>query len=193
MTTSESIKSVMTAIGNVQQNVGTVAKGSTGQVGQRNYKYAGLNEVWQAVSPLLKDNKLVVTQSPALGERGYVFITTIYHTGSEEWISEQMPLILQRDDPQGMGSAITYYRRYMLLSMLGLIPDDDNDAKDHRFATAQQKLRIVGAVKQLNPDITQPDHIIKTVMDIVGKHPSNIREDEADRCVDLIKAFGSKS
>lgn len=193
MTHSESIKALMTAIQAVQQQAGTVQKASQGQVGSRNYKYAGLKEVWTVVAPLLRQNDLVITQSPSIGDRGHVFSTTIYHTKSGEWMTEQMPLILQKDDPQGIGSAITYYRRYMILSMFGLIPDDDTDAREHRLATAQQKAQIVGAVKQLYPDLTQPEQVISAIQNIYGKHPANIREDEAEKVVALIKAFADKA
>lgn len=191
MTASEQpgTKEIMAAIQNVQQDAGAIQKASTGQVGTRAYKYAGLNEVWQAVSPLLKQNDLVITQSPSIEAGvGQVFTTTIYHIKSGQSITERMPLILQKDDPQGIGSAITYYRRYMLMSMLGLVPDDDTDAREHRLATAEQKARIVGAVKFAFPDIDRGG-IVSTIQDIVGKHPSRIREDEVEHVIGLIKAF----
>lgn len=194
MKTSESIKELMTAIQAVQQNVGTIEKASTGQVGSRSYKYNGLRETWDAVRPLLATNKLVITQSPTTGDAnmGMFFSTTIYHIESEQWMSEIMQMSLTKDDPQGIGAGITYYRRYMMMSMLGLIPDDDSDAKEHRLATAQQKQQIVGAVKLLYPELTKPEDIVKTIMNIVGKYPGNIREDEANDALALIKAFGAR-
>lgn len=121
------------------------------------------------------------------------FQTTIYHVESGEYIQETMMMRVAKDDPQGIGSAITYYRRYMLVSMLGLIVQgDDNDASDHKLATATQKARIVGAVKEIFPDLTGQAEIIQTIQNIVGKHPSYIREDEADDALELIKAFTAK-
>lgn len=194
MKTSESIREIMGAIQQVQQAAGTIEKASTGQVGTRSYKYANLNDTWESVKPLLATNKLVVTQSPTTGDSnmGQFFTTTIYHIDSAQWITETMQMTLQKDDPQGIGAAITYYRRYMLTSMLGLIPDDDTDAKEHRLATADQKRRIVGAVKQCYPDLAdaKPDVLVNVIMNIVGKYPGNIREDEAEDAISLIKAFG---
>lgn len=196
MRTSESIREIMSAIKEVQQHAGTIQKTSEGQVGTRKYKYANLNDTWDAVKPLLDSNDLVVIQSPTanMGNMvGQYFMTRIYHTKSDEWIEEQMQMVMTRDDPQAMGSSITYYRRYMITSMLGLIPDDDNDAKDSRLATSVQKQRMVGAVKQLFPDVSKPEDIIKTIQNIVGKHPSNIREDEAEQAINLIRAFTNRS
>ena len=193
MKTSESIKNIMVAIGHVQQNADPVKKDTTGQVGTRAYKYANLVSTWDTVKDLLRDNKLVVVQSPVTAENnvGGFFETTIYHTESGEWINETMQMVLQRDDPQAIGAAITYYRRYMITSMLGLIPDDDNDATEQRLATSEQKAKMIGAVKQIYPELTKPEDIINTLNNILGKHPSRVREDEAQQSIDLIKAFTS--
>lgn len=200
MKTSESTKNIMNAIHSVQQNAGTVSKATKGQVGTRTYRYANLIDTWDAVKGLMGREKLVVIQSPTIGDSdsgavqtvGRNFFTTkIIHVESSEWIEETMEMILQRSDPQGIGAAITYYRRYMLTSMLGLIPDDDNDAKDHRLATAQQKQRLMGAVKQVWPEVTKPEDIVRTIQNICGKFPGNIREDEAEDMISLIKAFNT--
>lgn len=191
MTHSDEVKEIMTAIQAVQQGAGEIAKTSTGQVGTRQYKYANLNDTWETIKPLMMQQKLVYTQSPTTGNAnmGQFFETTIFHTESGQWISQTMQMSLTKDDPQGIGSAITYYRRYMLTSMLGLIPDDDNDARDHRLATAQQKAKIVGAIKEIWPEITKAEDIVKTITNIVGKYPGNIREDEAEDAINLIKSF----
>lgn len=194
MTTSESTKLIIEAIHKVQQGADPVKKTTSGQVGSRAYKYANLVDTWDTIKSLMHSNGLTVVQSPTMGEHnvGMQFVTTIYHS-SGEWISETMQMTLQREDPQGIGAAITYYRRYMLTSMLGLIPDDDNDAKEHRLATAQQKAQWIGAIKQIYPDIEKPQDIIQTIENIVGKHPSRIREDEAENTLNLIKAFTQKA
>jgi ERF superfamily protein len=196
MTTSESIVGIMKAIQTVQQNADTISKKTKGQVGTRVYMYANLVNTWEAVKSLLKQNDLVVVQSPMTPQSNHIgsfFQTTIFHVTSGEWIQETMPMILQRDDPQAIGSAITYYRRYMLTSMLGLIPDDDTDAKEQRLATAQQKSRMVGSVKQIYPELEKPEDIINTIQNIVGKHPTKIREDEAEEAINSIKAFTAKA
>jgi hypothetical protein len=187
---SPSIKELMLAIKNVQQNAGSIAKTTKGQVGTRTYNYANLNDTWETIKDLLNNNHLVVVQSPVTAENnvGGYFETMIYHTESEQYVIKRMQMVLQREDPQAIGSAITYYRRYMLTSMLGLIPDDDNDAREHRLATAEQKGRLVGAIKDVYPEIDR-GKITEAIQNITGKHPSNIREDEADRYTDLIKAY----
>jgi hypothetical protein len=192
MKTSESVTNILKAVHEVQQAAGTIKKTARGQVGTRNYNYANLNDTWECISDLMARNGLTVVQSPTSGQAnmGHFFQTTIYHA-SGEWMEETMQMVMQRDDPQAIGAAITYYRRYMLTSMLGLIPDDDNDAKDHRLATAVQKAKIVGAVRLLYPELNKPEDIIKTIQNIVGKYPGNIREDEAEDALNTIKAFSA--
>lgn len=188
----EMVDGIMLAIHNVQQKAEFIKKESNGQVGQGKFKYANLTSTWLAIKQLLKDEGITVFQSPTNGYNGMtgnLFKTTLYHNKSGEQVTEVMGMVLTRQDPQALGAAITFYRRYMLTSMLGLIPDDDNDAREQRLATAQQKLKIVGAVKLVFPDISTPEQINSTLENIIGKHPSQIREDEADGAVDLIMAY----
>lgn len=195
MTKSESIMKLMAAVQSVQQTVPALKRDATGSTGQRTYKYTTLDKVWEAASQAIKDAGLVVSQSPTTGDSsmGDFFQTTIYHVESGEYIRETMMMRVDKNDPQAIGSAITYYRRYMLVSMLGLIiQGDDNDAADHKLATAVQKARIIGAVKEIFPDVQGQAQIIETVKNIVGKHPSYIREDEADDALALVKAFTAK-
>ena len=191
MTTSQETKEIMSAIHKVQQAADPIKKNAQGQVGQGKYMYSTLVSTWETIKELLKSNGLVVVQSPTSGENniGNFFQTTIYHIDSGEFIREQMQMVLQREDPQAIGAAITYYRRYMLTSMLGLVPDDDNDAEAHRLATAQQKAQWIGAIKLIFPDIEKPGDIIQAIEGIVGKHPSKIRANEADNTLKLIQAF----
>lgn len=188
MTTSGSTQKIIEAIHKVQQGADPIKKDKQGQVGQGKYMYATLVSTWDTIKDLLQSNGLtIIASATGTGQ----FQTTIYHD-SGEWINESMAMVLQRSDPQGIGAAITYYRRYMVTSMLGLIPDDDNDAKDHSLATAQQKAQWIGAVRLIYPEMDKPNDIIQTIEGIVGKHPSKIRADEAQSTLELIKAFTSK-
>jgi hypothetical protein len=183
---------IMQAIQNVQQQAGFIQKNSNGQVGQGKFKYANLADTWLSVKQLLKDNDIVVYQTPTStngGTQAQYFKTTLHHLPTGEEVSETMGMVLTRNDPQALGAAITFYRRYMLTSMLGLIPDDDNDAREHRLATLEQKKKIVGAVRLSFPEITAPEQINQTLENILGKHPSQIREDEADKAIELIQSY----
>ena len=86
-------------------------------------KYAPLDTILPIVLPLLKEVGLVVTQIPD----GEYLKTIISHIESGEVIEGSAKLILDKPTAQGQGSAITYMRRYALVSMLGLNTEEDDD------------------------------------------------------------------
>lgn len=118
------MKAIITALLNAQKEFPTVKKEDTNPFFKSSY--AGLPSVLEVVLPVLNKHGLVVSQSPiTLGDRIGVE-TTIYHT-SGEFIESEFTLNLAKNDPQGAGSAITYARRYALVSILGLNVDEDDD------------------------------------------------------------------
>uniref|UniRef100_A0A6M3LDD5 Putative Erf family protein n=1 Tax=viral metagenome TaxID=1070528 RepID=A0A6M3LDD5_9ZZZZ len=89
-------------------------------------KYADLSSVWEACRKLLSANGLSVVQtnSPS-GENTTIIDTTLLHN-SGEWISGSLEVPLSKNDPQGLGSAMTYARRYGLSAIVGVCPEDDD-------------------------------------------------------------------
>lgn len=88
-------------------------------------KYADLGSVWEACEAALEANGLSIVQGYSTeGAKGSLW-TMLLHT-SGEYIMGTCPLVLPKDDPQGMGSATTYYRRYGLAAMLGIVQEDDD-------------------------------------------------------------------
>ena len=93
-------------------------------------KYASLAAVLDACRLPLANNGVVVYQSASIAPDmpNHVIVTSmLVHGESGESISDSLPIPLQKNDAQGIGSAITYGRRYMLLAQLGLAPDDEDD------------------------------------------------------------------
>lgn len=91
-------------------------------------KYAGLPSVLEVVLPILQKQGLLLIQHPtSYGEKIGVK-TVILDEESGESIESEFTMTLAKNDPQGAGSAITYARRYALVSILGLNVDEDDDA-----------------------------------------------------------------
>jgi len=88
--------------------------------------YAGLPSVLEVVLPILHSHELYIVQSPISEESRVGVRTTIAHISGES-ITGEFTMTLAKNDPQGAGSAITYARRYALVSMLGLNVDEDDD------------------------------------------------------------------
>jgi len=114
-----------------QQRIGTIAKDKTNPYHQS--KYADINDMLEMVKPILNDEGLLLMQ-PLTHVGGAPAISTIimgYGTSIE-----YETVIPFRDDPQKAGSAITYFRRYALQSILALqVEDDDGEAARLKIKT----------------------------------------------------------
>lgn len=118
-------------------------------------KYADLSEVVEAVVPALNNAGIGVMQFPAFdGEMAAV--TTIFLHESGASVTGILHLRPSKLDPQGAGSAFTYGRRYSLMAMSGVAPEDDDgnaasgprEAREHHRETSPPKESVaVGAAK----------------------------------------------
>ena len=88
-------------------------------------KYADLAGVVEAVVPALNENGIAVMQAPAFDGRKVSVTTTLIHESGAS-VTSVLDLAPSKSDPQGVGSATTYARRYALLAMTGAAPEDDD-------------------------------------------------------------------
>lgn len=88
-------------------------------------KYADLSEVVEAVVPALNAAGIGVLQFPAFSG-DMVSVTTVFMHESGASVTGTLDLRPSKMDPQGIGSAVTYGRRYSLLAMTGAAPEDDD-------------------------------------------------------------------
>ena len=89
-------------------------------------KYADLASVMDACLSALNTNGIAVIQPTGTDERGDYVETILVHGASDTSVSCKVPLIIGKRDMQGYGSAVTYARRYGLMSMAGIAPEDDD-------------------------------------------------------------------
>ena len=89
-------------------------------------KYADLASVWDVCRVPLSENGLSIVQAIAVPAPGETILQTILLHTSGQLIVSSYPVKPVKDDPQGMGSAITYARRYALMAMIGIAPEDDD-------------------------------------------------------------------
>ncbi len=93
--------------------------------------YATLNSVMEACRDALQSNGIWMTQLPMptpehLGSGHLALQTKFTHASSGQWQASLTIVPLPKNDPQGMGSAMTYARRYALTAMLGIVTEDDD-------------------------------------------------------------------
>jgi len=88
-------------------------------------RYADLASCWDACREALAANGLSVVQLPE-GSGNVVEMTTRLMHASGQWIECSGCFTASKADPQGMGSCITYARRYQLCAVVGISPEDDD-------------------------------------------------------------------
>ena len=102
----------------VQKEIGAISKNSKNPF--YNSKYFDINSLIKQVTPILEKHKLLLLQPIREGKQYSVIIDL---DGGSVESSLELPTNL---DAQKIGSAITYYRRYTLQSLLGLQAEDDD-------------------------------------------------------------------
>jgi len=96
-------------------------------------KYASLPAVLEAITPVLNRNGLAMLQLPTFDGDNTVQVTTVIIHTSGQMMSSTVGAPIAKKDPQGVGSAITYLRRYAAQSIFALpVEDDDGNAASHR-------------------------------------------------------------
>jgi len=104
----------------VKSEIGVLSKTATNPFFKS--KYLELGGILSALEPLLEKNGLLLLQAIEDGK----VVTTIHNlTNTDEVVTSEMPLP-DIVDPQKLGIAITYYRRYTLQSLLALQAEDND-------------------------------------------------------------------
>ena len=162
MKTSETLAELSSALNKAQSEMSGAKKTAKNPFFKSNY--ANLEEVIHCIKEPFADNGLSFMQFPITSD-GFAGVETIILHSSGEWVSNEFMLKCSKNDPQGMGSAITYARRYGLQSACG-IPSEDDDGnaatsapvakkappKPAPLITASQLTEIAAAAKEAGMD-----------------------------------------
>jgi len=141
MKTSQTVTEIFKALISFQSNKPNIDLNTTVSVktkagGSYTFKYATLSHVLKECQPLLTKNKIGYTH--AIDEENNLITTIIHESG--EWLQSVKPLDLPSNSTaQEVGSFITYYKRYSLLGMLGVIAEDDEDGNIASGNTAKKR------------------------------------------------------
>lgn len=165
-----------------QKEMPTVTKDKTANAGQYSYTYADLGSVSAAVTPLLVANGLAFSVTPRQTPNGYEAVGVLLHISGER-LEGALPL--WGNNPQQIGSALTYARRYLLGVLTGVVTEDDDDGK---AATGTRRTQHApekdwDAVADTAESLTTFDDVVQLwAAEDVGKAPRVIQ--------DRIKAHG---
>lgn len=118
----------------------------TAQAGKKTYKYLNLATILKTIKPVFEKHGLAFTQRVTFdntGEARQVIgtVETIIFDDKEQMVACSYPFFVT-GDPQQVGSAITYARRYSLYAVLGIFPDKDDDGAyaKQRYDTADRPI-----------------------------------------------------
>jgi hypothetical protein len=162
-TQSENIAELAIALAKAQSQNGTVHKDAKNPFFKSNY--ATLAQVWETVRPALTANGLSVVQLPSHDESGYYVESMLIHS-SGQWIKCRTYMKPVKEDPQGIGSLISYARRYALQSLVMVCPDDDDgELAMGRSSVAPARTTIT---KVITPATPKEDRWYKKIESIIG-------------------------
>jgi ERF superfamily len=100
---------------------------------ERSFRYAPLSSGLDIVRKTLGQHEIATLQTTAIDQSaGMVHLTTTLAHASGEWIASDWPVcaVAETANPQRMGAALTYARRYALFTLVGIAGEDDIDAPD---------------------------------------------------------------
>lgn len=145
MNHTASITNLSKALATFHGLVGKIKKDAKNPFFKSNY--ASLSHILEEISEPLQSSGLVITQFPDAGN----LVTMLIHAESGEYISSEyhMP-VAKQNDPQAVGSAISYARRYAVTSILSLNIDDDDANRATGNGTTKQELPWLNKGEQLD-------------------------------------------
>ena len=138
MTTSETIGAIAPALIKAQSQMQGITK--EGKNPAFKSKYVTLDSILDTLRPILTSNGLMLTQGSSKPEtlQAVTVESRIIHA-SGEWISTTVTIPVTKPDAHGLGSALTYGRRYSVSALLAISADEDDDANG--AVTPQESFR----------------------------------------------------
>jgi ERF superfamily protein len=152
---SESVAALASALAKAQAELvnpeksltATIRSGRPGE-GERTFRYAPLSSGLDIVRKTLGQHEIATVQTTAVDQAaGLVNLTTILAHASGEWIASDWPVcaVAETANPQRMGAALTYARRYALFTLVGIAGEDDLDAPDLCAPSPMTAARAAGS------------------------------------------------
>lgn len=137
MKRSESINEIATALAKAQGMMKPVSKDNENPFFKS--KYFDIAVAFESVRIPLSSNGIAVLQEPMTVEDKVSVTTTLVHSSGQFIEFEPLLLTPNKKDAQGIGSAITYAKRYSLCAALGIVHKDEDDDGNAACQTKEPK------------------------------------------------------
>lgn len=186
MNKSDSINELATALAKAQGEI----KGAELDATNPHFKspYSTLSSVWEACRAPLSKNGLSIIQTLEKIDGSNVLETTLLHS-SGQYFSGHCPLLLTKQDMQGLGSAYTYAKRYAICALIGVASiEDDDDANEADYKPSYTPPQTQTAKPTLNKSATpSPVSPIKAAQAPIAKDKIMAAENDIKAIWALIK------
>lgn len=150
---SEQIDKLATALAKAQAEIKGAVKDSANPFFKSNY--ADLQSVWDAIrEPLTKNGLAVIQTTEAATPDHLELVTTLVHS-SGQWVEGRFPILALKRDPQAIGSATSYARRYALAAIVGVYQTDD-DAESTQDRSYEPKTESKPKAKPTPAPVSAP-------------------------------------
>lgn len=125
-------------------------------------RYADFSSCMDACRGPLSENGLAIIQSCEKIDGALTLVTMLAHV-SGQWMKSEFPIITSKMDSQGIGSAMTYAKRYSLCGMVGIVADEDEDDDGEAACGRGRKEEPRHQAKPLNKISADQVRMIKTL------------------------------
>lgn len=160
-------------------------------------QYASLEAIIDATRAPLSRHGLSVVQLPVLLD-GKMFLEVVLMHSSGQYISSMLPLNVEKMTPQGVGSALTYGRRYGMSSILNINAGEDDDGEEAEKEHRKEPIKTISKdqAAELESLIGNDEKLMKKVLttyrlDKLQSLPLNLYGDVSKRIFDYIKTTES--
>jgi hypothetical protein len=145
------MKEIASALVKAQKEFGPALKSSTNPAFRS--RYADLSACVEAVIDALNNNDIFMMQPTHECDNGVIVETIFIHSSGEQISSGKLHVPATKHDAQGYGSALTYARRYSLMTACGIAPEDDdaNSAAKPKAAPAKPVAQAAAPAKASPP------------------------------------------
>lgn len=161
------MKNIATALVNAKKSFDPAIKNSTNP--HFRSKYADLAACIEAVDTALLENGVFLYQETFEDSSGVTVETVFLHESGESIRCGKLHVPASKNDPQGYGSALSYARRYSLMSACGIAPEDD-DGQAANQPQRQQPPRQPAQPAKLNTK--QVEHIKSLIEEVSADLPA---------------------
>jgi hypothetical protein len=134
------MKQIASALVKAQKAFGPALKTATNP--HFRSRYADLSACVEAVIDALNDNGIALVQQNQPSPDGVIVETIFLHESGESLNCGQLFVPANKHDAQGYGSALTYARRYSLMSACGIAPEDDDGNNASRKQTINENALV---------------------------------------------------